>query len=64
MKLFEADLIKLGNTIWNGKKIKVFYFGDYDFITKLCGLSGATGTYPCVGCLVNKKDMKESPKPV
>ena len=63
MKLFEADLIKLSNTTWNGKKIKVFYFGDYEFITKLCGLSGATGTYPCVWCLVNKKDMKESPKP-
>jgi hypothetical protein len=43
---------------WEGKKIVLFFFGDYDFLTKVYGLSGAQGKYPCLWCLQTKRDLK------
>ena len=33
---------------WNGKKICVFLCGDYHFLTDVHGISGSSGTHPCV----------------
>ena len=41
------DLSKLE---WDGKTIKVFAFGDYDFYCKIFGLLGAQGTHQCLWC--------------
>ena len=29
------------------KKLKIFIFGDYEFLTDMFGLSGASDRYPC-----------------
>ena len=47
----------LQDTAWRGKDIVVFAFGDYEYETKLYGLSGASGQHPCLHCHVKKKDM-------
>ena len=49
------DLSKLE---WDGKTIKVFAFGDYDFYCKIFGLSGAQGTHPCLWCNISKKQIQ------
>ena len=40
---------------WKGKKFNVFLTGDYEFLTKIYGLSGSSGTYPCLWCLMQKR---------
>ena len=43
------------------KKLVVFLFGDYDFQSKLYGLSGAAGVHPCLHCTMTKTDMQQAP---
>ncbi|GFN96998.1 amine oxidase [Plakobranchus ocellatus] len=43
---FEPVRKQLGdvaNLVWDGKTIKLFLFGDYDFLCKIYGISGANG---------------------
>ncbi|GFO09968.1 amine oxidase [Plakobranchus ocellatus] len=51
------DLVALQSHSWKGKAIKVFLNGDYDFLCKIYGLSGPQGTYPCLWCLMLRRDM-------
>ena len=54
-----AEQVKELQTMkWRGKSIVVFIFGDYEFQTKLYGLSGASGQHPCLHCLCSKKSMQ------
>ena len=45
----------------NNKKIRVFMFGDYDFLTKMFGLSGAKGLHPCLWCDTTNQNMQKPP---
>eukprot|EP00731_Ephydatia_muelleri_P002365 Em0001g2365a len=42
---------------WRQYTIKLFMCGDYEFITRMYGLSGASGCYPCLYCLVFHENM-------
>ena len=57
MSILRPQLDELSSSEWNGKKIELFVFGDYDFLAKLYGLSGAQGTFPCLWCLQPKSSM-------
>lgn len=46
-------------TEWEGKKIKIFIFGDYDFLAKLYGISGAAGLYPYLWCHASKASFEK-----
>ena len=35
---------------WRGRRLAVFLFGDYEFLTKMFGISGAAGIHPCLWC--------------
>ena len=52
------QLVDVSNLVWNGKTIKLFLFGDYDFLCKIYGISGACGNYPCLWCLTKKSDIQ------
>ena len=45
---------------WKEKKLRIFLFGDYEFLCKLYGLSGARGTYCCLWCLIRNDDIQHS----
>ena len=49
----------LNGLAWRNKTIQLFFCGDYDFLLKTMGLSGATGTYPCLFCHAPKSSFKE-----
>ena len=53
----EDELTALQSHAWRDKTIKVFLNGDYDFLCKMYGLSGPQGTYPCLWCLMPRRDM-------
>ena len=40
-----------------GKQIKLSLNGDYSFLCNAYGISGATGSYPCIWCLVKSSDL-------
>ena len=56
MTHFSPQLDKLSELEWRGKKM-MFIFGDYDFLTKLYGLSEANGMFPCLWCNASKDDI-------
>ena len=51
MSILGPQLQELSNLQWDGKEIVLFLFGDYDFLSKLYGISGAQGLYPCLWCM-------------
>ena len=57
-----SDISLLQTSTWDNKEILTFLFGDYAFFCKLYGLSGATGKYPCIWCLISSDEMKRSKK--
>ena len=63
LEIFMADISKkiekIQDSIWDGKKIKVFLHGDYDFLCKVYGISGPCGTFPCLWCLATKKHIQQ-----
>ena len=49
------DINSLDGLRWKEKTIILFFCGDYDFLLKVMGLSGAQGTYPCLFCHASKR---------
>ncbi|XP_070533903.1 uncharacterized protein [Ptychodera flava] len=52
----------LDGWIWRGYKIIVYLMGDYDYLLKMYGLSGANGLYPCLWCLTTKAIATQVPE--
>lgn len=48
---------------WKEKTLRVFIAEDYEFLTKFYGLSGASGTYPCLWCLMQKRHFNCTSSP-
>ena len=49
------DISRLQSSSWHGKRLRVFTCGDYDFLCKVYGISGARGSYCCIWCNVETK---------
>ena len=65
--LYRAQLEKLSSSEWESGsgckfKIKILLCGDYEFLTTLYGLSGASGLHPCLFCTTDKKNMQLPPE--
>ena len=56
------QMSRLKEMVWEGKKMELWLCGDYDFFTKMFGLSGPAGKHPCLYCHITKEDMKISPQ--
>ncbi|GFO15140.1 amine oxidase [Plakobranchus ocellatus] len=61
----KKQLNEVMDLVWESKAIKLFLFGDYDFLCKIYGISGANGSYPCLWCLTKKSDIQynQGPQP-
>ena len=57
------EITQLQTHTWKGKSIKLFLNGDYEFLSKVYGISGANGTYPCVYCLVTRNKIHSKMEP-
>ena len=55
------EINELKSMSWNGKSMRLFMCGDYDFQVKMYGLSGAAGVHPCLWCDVTKEELQEKP---
>ena len=41
------------------KQIHLTGSGDYDFLANVIGIAGASGTYPCIYCKINRTEMQQ-----
>ena len=41
------------------KQIHLIGSGDYEFLAKIIGIAGASGTYPCIYCKINRNEMQQ-----
>ena len=48
----------LKTATWKDRKICVFLCGDYHFLADIHGISGSSGTHPCLWCLQTKKETQ------
>jgi len=55
---FKKQIDELQQAEWKGKKIRVFLFGDYDFLLKMFGISGAQSTHPCLWCKATSQQLQ------
>lgn len=50
LQRFISQIEQFKKITWHDKVFKIFMFGDYEFLTNMYGLSGASGRYPCLWC--------------
>ena len=59
-KPYKKQIKDLQNTQWQGKQIRVFLFGDYDFLLNIYGTSGAQTVHPRLRCTASKQQTQRS----
>ena len=58
---YKNQFQKLNDMQWRDKRVRVFVFGDYDFLLKVYGLSGPAGKHPCLYCTATKQQLQHPP---
>ena len=58
---YRRQFQNLERVTWKGKRIRLFLFGDYDFLLKVYGISGAQSAHPCLWCKRSKRQIQHSP---
>eukprot|EP00731_Ephydatia_muelleri_P004935 Em0002g1111a len=54
---FKDQIEHLNGMKWGQYTIKIFICGDFEFLSKMYGLSGASGCYPCPYCIIHSEMM-------
>ncbi len=57
---YKEQVNELSEISWNNKSVRIFLFGDTDFLCKMLSLSGIHGVYLCPFCLIKKQDIQIS----
>ncbi|KAL5463613.1 hypothetical protein EMCRGX_G032527 [Ephydatia muelleri] len=55
---FRSQIDHLQEMKWRQYSFKVFMSGDYEYLTTIHGLSGASGKCPCLFCEINHDQMQ------
>lgn len=58
LERFRSHIKKFEAVTWKEKKFRLFFFGDYSFLCDMYGLSGASGRYCCLWCLITSEAMQ------
>ena len=58
---YKEQISRLQSMKWRGKTLRVFLFGDYDFLLKLYGLSAAQSIHPCLWCTTTENQLQKAP---
>eukprot|EP00731_Ephydatia_muelleri_P013186 Em0007g496a len=54
---FKDQVEHLHGMKWRQYTVKIFMCGDYEFLSKMYGLSGASGCYPRLFCIIGSDEM-------
>lgn len=58
---YQGPVSLLQNNNWRQKSLRIFLSGDYEFLCKLYGLSGASGRHCCLYCTITSEQLKVKP---
>ncbi|XP_072176962.1 uncharacterized protein [Diadema setosum] len=61
LKSVQAQIEELSHSYWREKKIRLFAFGDCEYLTRMYGLSGPSGRHCCLHCSATRQDMSIPP---
>eukprot|EP00057_Strongylocentrotus_purpuratus_P034143 XP_794084.3 PREDICTED: uncharacterized protein LOC589347 [Strongylocentrotus purpuratus] len=64
LETIRCQIADLESMSWRGKTMKVFAFGDYEYLTRMYGLTGPNGRHCCLYCEMPKKDFADPPMTV
>ena len=56
------QIAELETMQWRDKNIRLFWFGDYEFLLKCFGLSGAQANHPCLFCTASRAQIQAPPQ--
>ncbi|CAI8035574.1 hypothetical protein GBAR_LOCUS19935, partial [Geodia barretti] len=48
--------------MWRDKSTRVFLSGDFEFLCRAHGISGASGRHPCLWCQVRRDELAIPPE--
>ena len=57
LERYRRQIDQFEKVTWHGRKSVIFFFGDYDFLCAMLGLSGASGKHPCLWCRCTSADI-------
>jgi hypothetical protein len=56
---YEQQVRQLQQMTWRGRQLRIFLFGDNDFLLKMYGLSGPQGIHPCLWCKASRDEIQQ-----
>ena len=59
---YKHQITELETMQWRDKNIRLFWFGDYEFLLKCFGLSGAQANHPCLFCTASRAQIQAPPQ--
>ena len=56
-----AELMEIKSILVNGvdKRLRIFIYGDYEFLCKYLGHMGPSSSYPCLWCNITLQELKK-----
>ena len=58
LNMYHEQINELQLMTWKNREIKVFMFGDYQFLCNVSGITGANGRHSCLWCLSTKDEIQ------
>ncbi|XP_038049523.1 uncharacterized protein LOC119723080 isoform X2 [Patiria miniata] len=58
LQRFRLQVPELQSSSWQGCKFRLFMFGDYEYICRVYGITGANGRHCCLYCDITKDGMR------
>ncbi|XP_071960683.1 uncharacterized protein [Antedon mediterranea] len=58
-----CEISNMNGKKWRDYTLRMFGFGDYAYLTKLYGLLGPTGRYPCLFCTLTNREIHAGKTP-
>ena len=58
LNMYHEQINELQLMTWKNREIKVFMFGDYQFLCNVSGITGANGRHSCLWSLSTKDEIQ------
>ncbi|XP_065665062.1 uncharacterized protein LOC105850185 isoform X2 [Hydra vulgaris] len=58
---YTLQVDEIQKMIWQNHNVRVFIFGDYDFLCSVYGITGASGRHCCLFCDITKESIQLAP---
>ncbi|XP_022108664.1 uncharacterized protein LOC110988954 isoform X2 [Acanthaster planci] len=60
LQRFRIQVPELHSAFWRGYNMRLFMFGDYEYLCRVYGITGANGRHCCLYCNITKDNMQQA----